>query len=76
MSNIGPSTSHFFFIDDYLLFTKAKYSQVRLVKDVLSAFYLIIDEIMENIYDFPYLQVVLQNQISLTSLKRSIVDLR
>lgn len=34
----GPSISHLFFIDDCLLFTEAKSSQVQLVKEVLDIF--------------------------------------
>lgn len=39
VSDGGPEISHLFFVDDYLLFTKASCSQVRLVKEVLDAFH-------------------------------------
>lgn len=38
ISKNGPPISHLFFADDCLLFTKAKASQVRLVKDILHYF--------------------------------------
>jgi len=38
ISNNGPAISHLFFTDDCLLFTQAKSSQARLVKEVLESF--------------------------------------
>lgn len=38
MAKRGPLISHLFFVDDCLLFTQAKTSQVKLVKEVLRDF--------------------------------------
>lgn len=38
----GPKISHLFFVDDCLLFTKATYSQVKLVQDVLGDFFFLL----------------------------------
>lgn len=37
-SKNGPAISHLFFADDYILFTQAKSSQAKLMKDVLDTF--------------------------------------
>jgi len=38
MSSMSPHLSHLFFADDVLLFTKAKKSQIRFIKDLFDRF--------------------------------------